>query len=153
MHHSFTCYSSSTCLWLISMTNLAIMKCSAANGNLFTAHHIFLIQNYNHPVNLSLYFVLCMKKPNQPSHIHICPTFQYSGHCHCFAHSHVHSLTDIWLTKPAYWHWSLCICSCGMCLWLLQQAFWLPHHILVHVHQSSSCVYSYLTFRTTFMSP
>ena len=76
------------------MTNLAILKCSAANGNLFTAHHIFLIQNDNHPVNFSLYFALCMKKPNQPLHLtfHICPTFQYSSHFHCFVHSHVHSL-------------------------------------------------------------
>jgi len=40
------------------MTNFAILKCSAANGNLFTAHHIFLIQNDNHPVNFSLYFAL-----------------------------------------------------------------------------------------------
>jgi hypothetical protein len=152
MYHNFTCYSWSTCLWLISITNMAILKCSAANGNLFTAHHIFLIQNDKHHVNFSLHFALCMKKPNQPSHLHICPTFQYSSHCHCFAHWHFHSLDRhladttcilaLVLMHLQLWHVPLAVTT-----GILTPSPYIGS-IKLHVHQSSSCMYLYFTFRT-----
>jgi hypothetical protein len=107
------------------------------------------------PCKFQLYFALCMKKPNQSSHLHICPTFQYSSHCHCFAHRHVHSLDRhladtthilaLVLIHLTLWHVPLAVT-----MDILTPSLYIGS-IKIHVHQSSSCMYLYHTFRTTFM--
>lgn len=77
------------------MTYLAILNALQQMELVYCSSHIPNTK-LQPPCKFQLVFCLMHEETKSTltltPHLHMCPTFQYSSHCYCFAHSHVHSL-------------------------------------------------------------